>query len=273
MPDAVAEQQRDVADGRACAPLKLPLSSAPAKLPVRRAASNMIGDARLAEPHREAVEREPLADDLAARRGAGASGELPRRPLSTGPLNARAGRRPARPAASRRSPGRSGRPAAGSRRAGARSVCKIIEADHRARLVPKAKLPPLADPALDRQPQRLHAAVGERPVELRDGAERGRSARARPEADRRQAPAADRPRCRARSRRRRSSARRRAAGEASLAPFGSPPPRHFDIAVDAEAARRPVIGHAAAAEDARPGAAGPDDVGICRSAPRRRRGN
>ena len=52
----------------AFAPPNSPLKPAPAKLPLSRAASNTIGDVGLAEPHAEAVEAEPLADDLAAAR-------------------------------------------------------------------------------------------------------------------------------------------------------------------------------------------------------------
>ena len=43
---------------------------------------------------------------------------------------------------------------------------------------------------------------------------------------------------------------------------------HVDVAVDAKAAGRPVIGNAAAAEDARLGAVRPDDIGVViRAAP------
>ena len=148
---------------------------------------------------------------------------------------------------------------------------QIIEADDRAGGA-ECEAAALADLALDRQPQRLHLPPGNAPSSWAMVLSAVEPPGTGPEADRWQGSALP-----ARGIRRdvRLAAHRRAG--AGLAKADSrlrqPAAGSLEIAVDAEAARRPVIGYAAATENARPGAARPDDVRFVDRAPRRRRGS
>ena len=236
-----------------------------------RAASNSdrrVRPCRAASPRLLKANCWPVICPLAAARW---NGELPRRPFEHRTVDARVGEhRPARRLTIDRRTDRADRQA---RRAELqRAHLQIVEADDRAGGA-EGEAAAVAEPAVDRQPQRLHPAVREGAVELGDGAERGRAARARTEADRRQrqplaAGAIGRDVGNAAHRR-----AGRAAGEGSPGRWAARRRPSRSLLSIRRPPDGPIIGHAAAAEDARLRAVRPDDVGVRRSAPRRRRGS
>ncbi len=238
---------------------------APPKLPRRSAAREHAGQPRrveddrrlrLAEPHRECVEAEAVADHLPARRR-----QVHRRASDPAvqhrAIDSRGG--PHCAAGLLRDDRSADRTDRQPRRAELdRAHLQRIETHYRARRT-KGEAASMTDPTLDRQPQRLHATVGEGAIELGDGAERRRAGRPRAEADWGQC----KPLAAGGIRRELGdSAHRRSRGGLAKAhaAAGQAPARHLNIAVDAQRCGRPIISDSGAAGDPRPRATRPDHV-------------
>ena len=150
------------------------------------------------------------------------NGELPSRPLSTGPLNRALGEH--RSARLLRHDRRADRADRQPRRAQLqRAGLQRVEADHRARRT-EGKAAAAADPSVDRDSQRLNPAVGKRTVELGECVELRSSRRARARSGSASVPAASRAPSKARTRPTPLIGAPASVWRSVTRPLGRPPP-------------------------------------------------
>ena len=248
----LAQQQRHVADDRIARRRRCRRRRRPAKLPRKRAGVEHDRRCRPAEPHRQPRRRRNVSPAIRPLAAVEPQRRLAEPPGERGRAEPRADRHRRRPAACERIAGPIGQTGSRVGPSCSAPVCSEVEAAHRRSRGRRRS-------RRRRRSGRRSACAAPRTRPPGNGPSSramvltcGRAVARRRRSGPAPAPGARRRRRKARCRRRRSSARRCAAGAASTRAVGSPPPAVSMSPSIRIRARRPVIGDAVAARDARP---------------------